>query len=100
MLRWTISHMFHLVQVLQQRVLLRRLLKVHLLLDPFLKLLRPRLDPSGGSSPVNHKACVAIWVAWYNFARVNTAVRMTPYMASGITSTIWIMRDLLEVKCS
>jgi len=43
----------------------------------------------------NHKACVAIWVAWYNFVRVNTAVRMTPCMAAGITSTIWTMRDLL-----
>jgi len=25
----------------------------------------------------NHKACVALWVAWYNFVRVNTSVRMT-----------------------
>jgi len=40
----------------------------------------------------NHKACVALW---YNFCRVNTAVRMTPGMAAGITSTIWTMRDLL-----
>jgi hypothetical protein len=43
----------------------------------------------------NHKACVALWVAWYNFVRVNTSVRMTPCMAAGITSTIWTMRDLL-----
>ncbi len=32
----------------------------------------------------NHKACFALWVAWYNFVRVNTAVRMTPAMARGI----------------
>jgi transposase-like protein/IS1 family transposase len=43
----------------------------------------------------NHKACFALWVAWYNFVRVNTAVRMTPAMASGIANTIWTMRDLL-----
>ena len=43
----------------------------------------------------NHKACVTLWVAWYNFVRVNTAIRMTPCMAAGITSTIWTMRDLL-----
>jgi IS1 family transposase len=43
----------------------------------------------------NHKACFALWVAWYNFVRVNTAVRTTPCMAAGITSTIWTMRDLL-----
>jgi len=44
----------------------------------------------------NHKACVALWVAWYNFCRVNTAIRMTPCMAAGVTETIWTMRDLLS----
>ena len=44
----------------------------------------------------NHEACVALWVAWYNFVRVNTSVRITPCMAAGITSTIWTMRELLE----
>ena len=44
----------------------------------------------------NHKACVALWVAWYNFVRVNTSVRITPCMAAGIISTIWTMRELLE----
>ena len=44
----------------------------------------------------NHKACVALWVAWYNFVRVNTSVRITPCMAAEITSTIWTMRELLE----
>jgi|SRR6266851_4242015 len=43
----------------------------------------------------NHKACVSLWIAWYNFVRVNTAIRMTPCMAAGITGTIWTMRDLL-----
>jgi hypothetical protein len=43
----------------------------------------------------NHKAFFALWVAWYNFVSVNTAVRMTPAMTSGLTSTIWTMRNLL-----
>jgi transposase-like protein/IS1 family transposase len=43
----------------------------------------------------NHKACFALWVAWYNFVRVNTAIRQTPAMAAGITPTIWAIRDLL-----
>jgi IS1 family transposase len=46
----------------------------------------------------NHKACVALWVAWYNFVRVNTAVRMTSAMASGLTSTVWTMRELLSTQ--
>lgn len=46
----------------------------------------------------NHKACFALWVAWYNFVRVNSAIRMTPVMAAGITNTIRTMRDLLGVQ--
>ena len=44
----------------------------------------------------NHKACVALWVAWYNFVRVNTAIRMTPCMAAGVTDHSWNMQELLE----
>lgn len=44
----------------------------------------------------NHKACFALWVAWYNFVRINSTVRMTPAMAAGLTGTIWTMRDLLS----
>lgn len=44
----------------------------------------------------NHKAVFALWVTWYNFCRVNTAVRMTPCMVSGLTTSIWSMRDLLR----
>jgi transposase-like protein/IS1 family transposase len=43
----------------------------------------------------NHKACFALWIAWYNFVRVNSAIRCTPAMASGLTEAIWTMRDLL-----
>jgi len=43
----------------------------------------------------NHKDLHSLSVAWYNFVRLNTAVRMTPAMAAGITNTIWTMRDLL-----
>jgi hypothetical protein len=46
----------------------------------------------------NHKAVFSLWVAWYNFCRVNTAIRMTPCMAAGIASTIWTMRDLLAAE--
>jgi hypothetical protein len=46
---------------------------------------------------MHHKASFALWVAWYKFVSVNTAVRMTPCMADGITGTIWTMRGLLAV---
>ena len=44
----------------------------------------------------NHKACVALWVAWYNFVRVNTAARMTSCMAAGVTDHIWNMTEPLQ----
>ena len=44
---------------------------------------------------MHYKASFALWVAWYNFVRVNTAIRMTPCMAAGITGTIWTMRGSL-----
>jgi IS1 family transposase len=43
----------------------------------------------------NHEACVSLWVAWYNFVRVNSAVRCTPAMEAGLVDSIWTMRDLL-----
>jgi hypothetical protein len=39
---------------------------------------------------------LGIWVAWYNFVRANTAVRMTPCMAAGVTDHIWSMKGLLQ----
>ena len=44
----------------------------------------------------NHKACISLWVAWYNLCRVNTAVRMTPAMAAGITDHIWKLEELFQ----
>jgi len=43
----------------------------------------------------NHKACFALWVAWYNFVRVNSAIRTTPAMAAGVTNHIWDMKEML-----
>jgi hypothetical protein len=50
------------------------------------------------SKPENNKAYFALLVAWYNFARVNTAVRMTPCVAAGVAGTIWTMWDLLAAE--
>jgi hypothetical protein len=49
-----------------------------------------------GREVASHHACCALWVAWYNFVTVNTAIRMRPAMASGLTDMIWTMRDLLK----
>jgi hypothetical protein len=43
----------------------------------------------------NHKACVGIWVAWYNFCRVNSAIRVTPAMEAGLADHVWTMKEML-----
>ncbi|MEM7048872.1 MAG: hypothetical protein AAF604_04395 [Acidobacteriota bacterium] len=43
----------------------------------------------------NHKAALALWIAYYNFCKRHRTVKMTPAMASEITRRPWTMRDLM-----
>jgi IS1 family transposase len=43
----------------------------------------------------NLKAMLAIYFAFYNFCRIHSSIRCTPAMESGITNTVWTIRDLL-----
>jgi IS1 family transposase len=45
----------------------------------------------------NHKAATALHFAFYNFARINQAIRCIPAMAAGLTTTVWSMEQLLTV---
>jgi hypothetical protein len=39
----------------------------------------------------------AIFVAWYNFARKNEALKnQTPAMASGLSDHVWTIKELIE----
>jgi hypothetical protein len=39
----------------------------------------------------------AIFVAWYNFARKNEALKgKTPAMTSGLSDHVWTVKELLE----
>ncbi len=38
---------------------------------------------------VNHRAAVALWIAFYNLCRVHESLRCTPAMALGVTGHIW-----------
>lgn len=48
----------------------------------------------------NHKAAMALWIAYYNFVTTNRAVKMPPAMAAGITRRPWTMRDLMEATAT
>ena len=40
---------------------------------------------------------VALYTCWYNFARVNSAVRMSPAMACGLTDRLWDIGDIVKL---
>jgi len=43
----------------------------------------------------NLKAACALHFAWYNFCRIHSSLRVTPAMASGISSDVWLLERLL-----
>ncbi|MBI4185337.1 MAG: DDE-type integrase/transposase/recombinase [Proteobacteria bacterium] len=45
----------------------------------------------------NHCHMVALYTVWYNFARINSAVRMAPAMAAGISDRLWSMADIVKL---
>ena len=45
----------------------------------------------------NHVHMVALYTTWYNFARINSAVRMSPAMAARITDRLWDIGDIVKL---
>ena len=45
----------------------------------------------------NHVAMVALYTRWYNFARINSAVRMSPAMAARVTDRLWDIGDIVKL---
>lgn len=45
----------------------------------------------------NHCHMVALYTVWYNYARINSAVRMAPAMAAGISDRLWEMADIVKL---
>ncbi|HEY2068159.1 MAG TPA: hypothetical protein VGG48_01290 [Rhizomicrobium sp.] len=40
---------------------------------------------------------VALYTVWYNYTRINSAVRMAPAMAAGISDRLWDVADLVRL---
>ena len=43
----------------------------------------------------NHAAAMAFFIAYYNFCRVHSTIKMTPAQASGLTSETWSLEKLI-----
>jgi hypothetical protein len=40
---------------------------------------------------------VALYTLWYNFARINSAVRMSPAVAARLESRLWDIGDMVKL---
>jgi IS1 family transposase len=56
-----------------------------------------RLTAAHSKKLENHVHMVALYTCWYNFARVNSAVRMSPAMACGLEQRLWDIGDIVKL---
>lgn len=45
----------------------------------------------------NHCHALALYFMFYNFARINQAVKVSPAMAAGIETRLWDMADIVRI---
>ena len=45
----------------------------------------------------NHAAAVALYLMYYNFARVHTTLRCSPAMAAGVDKRLWEIKDIVAM---
>ena len=55
-----------------------------------------RLTNAHSKTLANMQAAVTLYVAFYNFCRVNQSVKQSPAMAAGITDHVWNLEELLS----
>jgi hypothetical protein len=56
-----------------------------------------RLTAAHSKKIENHVAMVALYSTFYNFARINSAVRMSPAMACGLEQRLWDIGDIVQL---
>lgn len=54
-----------------------------------------RLTDAHSKKWENHVAAVALFIAFYDFCRVHSTIKMTPAMKSGLTDHVWSVGELL-----
>ena len=45
----------------------------------------------------NHKAAVALYFMWYNFARIHQTLRVTPAMEVGVSDHVWSAEEIARL---
>jgi hypothetical protein len=57
----------------------------------------PRLTNGHSRKIENHVHMAALYTTWYNFARITSAVRMSPAMAARLTERLWDIGDIVNL---
>jgi hypothetical protein len=42
----------------------------------------------------NHAAAISLYFMYYNFCRINQALRVTPAMEAGLANHVWTVEEL------
>jgi len=56
-----------------------------------------RLTAAHSKKIENHAHMVALYTVWYNYARINSAVKMSPAMKAGLTDRLWDVADIVTL---
>lgn len=56
-----------------------------------------RLTAAHSKKIENHVHMIALYTTWYNFARINSAIRMSPAMAAHLTERLWDIGDIVKL---
>jgi IS1 family transposase len=56
-----------------------------------------RLTAAHSKKLENHAYMVALYATFYNFARINASVKMSPAMAAGIEHRLWEIGDIVNL---
>jgi hypothetical protein len=56
-----------------------------------------RLTASHSKKVESYVHVVALYATWYNFVRINSAVRMSPAMACGLEQRLWDVGNIVKL---
>jgi len=56
-----------------------------------------RLTAAHSKKLANHIHMMSLYTVWYNYARINSAVRTSPAMAAGLSERLWDVSDIVKL---
>ena len=54
-----------------------------------------RLTHAHSKKIQNHRHALALYVMYYNFARIHSTLRVTPALEAGVTTHVWSLEEIV-----